>query len=184
MADRLSTSDEQASRRAFLRKSLVAGGIVAAAPVVTTANMPAGAQVTSTTTESLSFTIGAYSNNNPATQTVSAPDGTSAPINGGATCVLAGYEAGVAPVYGGSATATRTNGSAPETGSVTLTGLPSAGTCAVSVLARCGPDGSGGACATGSAVKADGQTSVTVSGMTSSCSGNTGFRKFYVTVTC
>lgn len=172
------------SRRDFLRKSLLAGGVAASAPLIASFNVPAGAQVGSAPlTRSLSFTIPAYANANSDTKTANAPDPTSAVIVGDIACVLAGYTAGQVPAYSGSASGTRLK-NGPETGSVTIGGLPSTGTCAVTVLARCGPDATPGSCTTGTATKPNGSTSVTVSGLTASCAGDTGFRKYYVTVTC
>lgn len=184
MAEIRPTSDGVDSRRDFLRKSLLAGGVAASAPVIATFSVPAGAQAGSgPLVRSMSFTIPAYGNANTNTQTASTPDSTSATISGGTTCTLSGYTAGQTPLYGGSASGTRVKNST-ESGSVTITGLPSAGTCTVRVLARCGPDGGGGACTTATGTKTAGSTSVTVSGLSFACALETGFRKYYVTVTC
>lgn len=185
MAEIRPTSDGADSRRDFLRKSLLAGGVAASAPVIATFHVPAGAQAGSgPTPESLSFTIGAYTGNPTATNSAAAPDGTSSVISGGAGCVLAGYSAGEVPAYGGTVSATRTNGGGAETATITITGLPSAGTCSVSVIARCGPDATG-ECVTGTGTKAVNATTAIVN-LSAACAANggVGFRKFYVTVTC
>lgn len=187
MAEIRPTSDGNGSRRDFLRKTLLAGGVAASAPVIATFGVPAGAQAGSgPVTSSLSFTVADYGNTNPQSRSITGPDSTSAAIQGTTGCALPGYTAGQSPTpgYAGSGTATRTNGATAETASLTISGLPSAGTCTVTVLARCGPDGGAGLCTTVSTTKASGSTSVTFSSITASCGGNTGFRKFYVTVTC
>lgn len=55
-SERNQTSPVAADRREFLRKGLVAGGIVAAAPVITSFTTPAGAQVGSSTVYSFQYT--------------------------------------------------------------------------------------------------------------------------------
>lgn len=77
-------SDAANSRRDFLRKGLLAGGIAAAAPVVSTFNVPAAAQV-SGTTYSFQFTVGGNTPCGTATTTSSAA---------GTTCEPTGFVTG------------------------------------------------------------------------------------------
>lgn len=164
----------QGDRRAFIRKGLIAGGAAVALPVVSTFNVPAGAQLGSNpVTSSLSLTV-------PADDADATKDSQSAALSGGVGCVLAGYTSGQSTAFTASGPTSQANGVTAETATITVGSLPSSGACSVSGIARCGASGT---CTPATASKADGATSVVLN-FSAPCGGNTGFEKIYITVTC
>jgi hypothetical protein len=160
-------------RREFLKKAAIAGGVAWTAPIIIEGVIsPASA---ASVFASLSFTV--QSNGTSIVQ-----DGTSASIPAGTGCTLTGYQSGQPTTFTGSGSATKSN-SVAETATLTISNLPSAGTCTLTGIAQCiGPSGS--VCSsTASATKAEGSTNSTALTFSLEC-GSNNLLKIFVAVSC
>lgn len=172
-------NDPQISRRKLIKRAGVVGAVAWTAPVVESLVVPASAGVSAPPAnpdQSLSLTRATLAG----TWTKDATSAASA--NG---CAPAGYTPGQASTYGASGSG---GAASPgnENATITITGLPSNGTCTVRLRAECA--GTGICSSEQTATKAAGMTSVSIGTGNFQCGAvlgvNQAILKAYVFVDC